>query len=105
MVQTYTFIDSGSSYITIPTNYYDWFIAHLATFVPSGFEPYSGNVQKLSNCGELGSLPSVSILFGSHYFELSPIDYVLDLQVHGLGCIIMFTKDVASNMILGVPFT
>ena len=37
MVQTYTFIDSGSSYITIPTNYYDWFIAHLATFVPSGF--------------------------------------------------------------------
>ena len=37
MVQTYTFIDSGSSYITIPTNYYDWFITHLATFVPSGF--------------------------------------------------------------------
>ena len=29
---------------------------------------------------------------------------MLDLQVHGLGCIIMFTQDVASNMILGVPF-
>ena len=61
-------------------------------------------MQKLGNCSELGQLPTVSILFGSHYFELSPVDYVLDLQAHSLGCIVMFTRDTGSNMILGVPF-
>ena len=41
---TYTFIDSGSSYITIPIAYWDWFIGHLATFVQSGFVQYSGYI-------------------------------------------------------------
>ena len=104
MESTYTFIDSGSSYITIPVAYYEWFISHLSGFVPSGFVAYSGNVKKMSNCDELSQLPSVSFLYGTYFFELNPVDYVLDLQAHNLGCIVMFTQDTGSNMILGVPF-
>ena len=41
MDSIYSFIDSGSSYITIPVVYWSWFITHLASFAPSGFVQYS----------------------------------------------------------------
>ena len=85
--------DSGNSYVTISERYWDWFIEHLASFAPSGFTSYNDSLKKLVNCSDLSQLPAVSVLFGSHFFEILPTDYVLDYSSVGVGCLVMFVED------------
>ena len=58
----------------------------------------------MARCNEIAQLPNISILFGDYYFEVLPEDYINDLRTFGRGCIVMFVKDNANKMVLGVPF-
>ena len=49
-------------------------------------------------------MPSIYVLLGEHYFEISPQDYVIDYSDYGVGCLLMFTSDINDNMVLGIPF-
>ena len=102
------FLDSGTSFITISFLYWDWFLDHLASFLPSGLTIYEedadrrGRLYVLTDCAEYQNLPKISLLFAGYWFEILPSDYIINYV--GIGCLLNFVRDDEHQIILGIPF-
>ena len=108
MEEVKAFLDSGTSFITISFLYWDWFLDHLASFLPSGFTIYEedadrrGRLYVLTDCAEYQNLPKISLLLAGYWFEILPSDYIINYV--GIGCLLNFVRDDEHQIILGIPF-
>lgn len=94
--------DSGTSCIIVPARYYEWFYDRMR--YDFGLSYTSDNMSKvyLDSCDTdtIALLPTLWILFGGHWFQSDPSDYIVKW---GENCFVCLTKGT-DKWILGDAF-
>lgn len=83
------FTDSGTSCIIVPSRYFEWFYDRLR--YDFGMSYTSINMQSiyLNDCNTISDLPTLWFLFGGHWFQANPDDYIIEW---GDRCFVCLTK-------------
>lgn len=98
------FVDSGTSCLYLDKTTYKFLMKQLEKTTDNGFYGPSGAGQyTLANCNDRGSMPTFSLRFGDHWFEVLAQDYIY--VANGLCHVCMFPQnDNSETWILGNAF-
>ena len=95
--------DSGTSCIVGPSLYVDWIIEHLSGLLSSyTMHPSWGHI---FYCSEKYLMPSFYLMYGGHWFEVRPEDYVVRVTSTGYCAFCLTPSDAFDDYwILGLAF-
>mmetsp|Transcript_39591 Transcript_39591/g.51877 ORF Transcript_39591/g.51877 Transcript_39591/m.51877 type:complete len:127 (+) Transcript_39591:805-1185(+) len=72
------FVDSGTSCLFMDPVTFQFFINRLSTFTENGVSLNQEDQYELNDCKDRDKMPSVSLMYGDHWFTMFVADYVYE---------------------------
>jgi len=98
----YTILDSGSPHITVPKTMYNAIIDKL---MEASGRPqyYTKDGITFVDCYMVSTYADLSIMMNGLWLDVSPYDYIWDVNNDGETCILMVTEHDHDFFVLGLP--